>query len=99
VAIGIACAFRFSAGLQLCSHEEADRVVAHLANVGLPTRIQSIPGWSADARTILSAMYQDKKVERGALTFILARGIGKSFIAKNIPSEDVLAFLEDELAD
>ncbi|MEY3552796.1 MAG: hypothetical protein RL735_1144 [Pseudomonadota bacterium] len=99
VAIGIACAFRFSAGLQLCSHEEADRVVAHLANVGLPTRIQAIPGWSADARTILSAMYQDKKVERGALTFILARGIGKSFIAKNIPGEDVLAFLEDELAD
>jgi 3-dehydroquinate synthetase len=44
-------------------------------------------------------MYQDKKVERGALTFILARGIGKSFIAKNIPGEDVLAFLEDELAD
>ena len=44
-------------------------------------------------------MAQDKKVAAGALTFILARGIGKSFVAKNIPGEDVLAFLKDELAD
>ena len=42
-------------------------------------------------------MAQDKKVQRGALTFILARGIGESFIAKNIEPEAVRAFLEDEL--
>lgn len=99
VAIGMACAFRFSAGLGLCSHEESDRAIAHLAAVGLPTRIRDVPGWSADAQTILEAMYQDKKVERGALTFILLRGIGKSFIAKNISSVDVLAFLNDELSN
>ncbi len=98
VSIGMACAFRFSAGLGLCSHEDADRAIAHLANVGLPVQIRAIPGWSADAQTILDAMYQDKKVERGALTFILLRGIGRSFVAKNIPGEDVLAFLKDELA-
>ncbi len=99
VSIGMACAFRFSAGLGLCSHEEADRAIAHLAAVGLPTRIRAVPGWTADAQTILDAMYQDKKVERGSLTFILARGIGKSFIAKNISSVDVLAFLNDELSN
>lgn len=99
VAIGMACAFRFSAGLGLCAHEDADRVEAHLTAVGLPTRIRDVPGWSADAPTILDAMRQDKKVERGALTFILARGIGRSFVAKNIPADDVLAFLKDELAD
>ena len=37
---------------------------------------------------ILEAMYQDKKVERGALTFILARGIGDRFIAKNVDAGD-----------
>ena len=29
-------------------------------------------------------MRQDKKVERGRLTFILARGIGESFIARDV---------------
>ena len=99
VAIGMACAFRFSAGLGLCSHEEADRAIAHLTAVGLPTRIRAVPGWTADAQTILDAMYQDKKVERGSLTFILARGIGKAFVAKNISAVDVLAFLNDELSN
>jgi 3-dehydroquinate synthetase len=42
-------------------------------------------------------MAQDKKVRRGALTFILARDIGASFIAKNIEPEAVRAFLETEL--
>ena len=42
-------------------------------------------------------MYQDKKVQRGALTFILARAIGASFIAKNVAADDVRAFLRDEL--
>ena len=43
-------------------------------------------------------MRQDKKVERGRLTFILARGIGESFIAKNVAEADALRFLEAELA-
>ena len=42
-------------------------------------------------------MRQDKKVERGALTFILAKGIGRAFIAKGISADEVLAFLEDDL--
>jgi 3-dehydroquinate synthetase len=43
-------------------------------------------------------MHQDKKVERGRLTFVLVRGIGASFVAKNVEVADVKAFLEDELA-
>jgi len=42
-------------------------------------------------------MFQDKKVERGALTFILARGVGQTFIAKGVPAEAVSDFLRDEL--
>ena len=98
VGIGMACAFRFSTKLGICPRAETERAVAHLAAVGLATKIRAIPGWNHDAKAILDAMYQDKKVERGALTFILAKGIGKSFVAKNIRGEDVLAFLEEELA-
>ena len=97
VAIGMACAFRFSVRLGLCHGQDAERVAAHLRNVGLPTKIRDIPGWDGVPDAIVEAMYQDKKVQRGNLTFILARGIGASFIAKNVAADDVRAFLRDEL--
>ena len=55
-------------------------------------------GLNADAAAILEAMRQDKKVERGRLTFILAKGIGASFVAKDVEEAQALAFLERELA-
>ncbi len=97
VALGIACAFRFSHVQGLCSGQDAERVVRHLETVGFRTRIADIPGWSGDADAILEAMFQDKKVQRGALTLILAHGIGQSFIAKNVAAPDVRSFLEAEL--
>jgi len=98
VAIGMACAARFSARLGLCPTPDAERVERHLKAVGLPTRISDIPGWSDDADAILAAMFQDKKVERGALTFVLMHGIGDAFIAKSVAADKVKAFLVDELA-
>lgn len=97
VAIGIACAFRFSVQCGLCSVEDQKRVEAHFREVGLPWRISAIPGFSAPADDILDAMYQDKKVARGALTFILAHAIGDCFIAKSVEAGDVRSFLQDEL--
>jgi len=98
VAIGLACALRFSARLGHCSLADAQRAEAHLRAAGLPSRIDHIAGWNAGPDEILDAMHQDKKVSRGALTFILARGIGQSFIARGVPASDVRAFLADELA-
>jgi 3-dehydroquinate synthetase len=99
VAIGLACAFGFSARLGLCPGQDADRVAGHLRSVGLPTRIRDVPGWSAGPDAILDAMAQDKKVQRGALTFILARGIGQSFIARGVEPAAVRAFLAAELSE
>jgi shikimate kinase/3-dehydroquinate synthase len=98
VAIGMASAFRFSRDLGLCSGQDAVRVERHLEAIGLPTRIGEIPGLDADAPAILAAMRQDKKVERGRLTFILARGIGACFIAKDVSEGQALGFLERETA-
>jgi shikimate kinase/3-dehydroquinate synthase len=98
VAIGMACAARFSVRLGLLAPQEAERIARHLASVGLPTRIRDIEGWSDDADAIMNAMYQDKKVEQGALTFILLRGVGEAFIAKSVAAEEARAFLQDELA-
>jgi shikimate kinase/3-dehydroquinate synthase len=96
VAIGLALAARFSQRLGLCDDQDATRIERHLARVGLPTRLGDIPGWNCGAEAILEAMYQDKKVERGALTFVLLRGVGAAFVAKGIDAGDVRAFLQDE---
>jgi shikimate kinase/3-dehydroquinate synthase len=98
VAIGMACAFRFSRALGFGTGQDAVRVESHLRAVGLPTQIAEIAGLEAEPEAILAAMRQDKKVERGRLTFILAKGIGASFIAKNIAEAQVRDFLSDELA-
>jgi 3-dehydroquinate synthase len=96
VAIGLALAFRFSARLGLCPGADADRVETHLQSVGLPTRLADVPDGAGTVEALLDAMAQDKKVKGGALTFILARGIGQSFIAPGIPVDEVRAFLTDE---
>jgi 3-dehydroquinate synthase len=98
VAIGLALAFRFSQRLGLCSGQDAVRVSRHLDAVGLPSTLQQVPGGCGSADEIVSAMAQDKKVRRGVLTFILARGIGRSFIAPGVAADEVRAFVADELA-
>jgi 3-dehydroquinate synthase len=95
VAIGMALAHRFSARLNQCSPDDALRVEAHLKEVGLPTRMADIPGTLPDAERLLAYIAQDKKVSRGALTFILTHGVGKSYIARDVPASEVLSFLEE----
>ena len=98
VAIGLALAFRFSVRLDLCPGQDAGRVAAHLATAGLPTSLQQVAGGCGRPEDLLDAMAQDKKVKDGALTFILARGIGQSFVASGIDAAAVRGFLVDELA-
>ena len=95
VAIGMTLAHHFSVRLNQCSADDAARVEAHLAAVGLPTRMADISGQLPDAETLLTYIMQDKKVSRGALTFVLTRGIGQSYIAKDVPAAEVLSFLRE----
>ena len=98
VAIGMALAFRYSVRAGLCSLEDQARVETHLREVGLPTRIGDISGLAVEAEEIIDAMQQDKKVERGSLTFILARGIGDCFVAKKVDAGEIRGFLQNELS-
>jgi 3-dehydroquinate synthase len=97
VAIGMVLALDFSARMNLCSPDDARRVAAHLTEVGLPTRIAQIEGGVGNVETLMHHIAQDKKVSRGKLTFILARGIGEAFVAKDVAAEEVRSFLEDQL--
>jgi 3-dehydroquinate synthase len=99
IAIGIVLAFRLSARLRLTDPSEEARVAAHLAAVGLPTRLKEIPGKLPDAAALLSLMAQDKKVRQGALVFVLVRGIGKAFVQPDVEPAVVREFLNDAFRD
>jgi 3-dehydroquinate synthase len=98
VAIGTACAFEFSARLDLLPQAEADRAIRHLAAVGLPTHIRDVPAVQTNADALMELIAQDKKVKRGKLTFILVRGIGQAFIAPDVDPAEVRAFLAQKLS-
>lgn len=99
VALGCVLAFKLSAKLKLCKDADVQRVIKHIAGVGLPVKLSQIPGALPGADALLSLMAQDKKVSRGKLVFILAKGIGKAFIAKNVDTKIVREVLKEALAD
>ena len=95
VAAGMALAFRYSARLGLCPQADADRVMAHLRSVGLPYDLISARV-QADGAALVAHMLHDKKMAAGTLPFLLARGIGQTFLSKDVALEDVAAFLDGE---
>jgi 3-dehydroquinate synthase len=102
VAVGMVLAAEFSAQLGMISPSEAARLKHHLAEVGLPTHLQDIAGFSqeglADADALMGLMAQDKKVKRGRLTFILLEALGRAVIAPDVEPLLVRDFLKAKLA-
>jgi 3-dehydroquinate synthase len=64
----------------------------------MKTDIADIPGDLPGAEALLALMGQDKKVIDGKLRFILARGIGESFVAEDVPPAMVQSLLAEALA-
>ena len=93
VAAGQAMAFRFSAAKGLCRTQDARRAEAAIAAAGLPTRLSEVAGGPFTADALVAHMAQDKKAEGGRLTFILARGLGDAFVAKDVEAGFVRDFL------
>ena len=94
VAIGLGLAFRLSARLGYCSAADAERVIAHVSAVGLPAELAML-NRRFSAATLIGHMRRDKKVQDGALRFVLARGIGQAFTATDVPEEAVMDLLRD----
>jgi 3-dehydroquinate synthase len=101
VGAGMALAFDLSAKLGLCPALDAERVRHHLGAVGLPVRLRAIGGdnrrqW--DTARLIDHMRGDKKAEAGRLTFVLARGIGKAFVTREVDMAALRDLLDAAIA-
>jgi 3-dehydroquinate synthase len=92
VATGCALAFRYSVRRGLCPGQDAERVSAHLRHAGLPDTLAT----RASGARLVEHMRHDKKASGGRVPFLLARGIGQTFLARDVDLDDVAAFLDAE---
>ena len=95
VAAGCALAFRYSVRKGICERQDAERVAAHLRAVGLPDGLAAA-GIDAPSATLVEHMKHDKKMAAGTLPFLLAKGIGRTYLDKTVDLADVAAFLDAE---
>jgi 3-dehydroquinate synthase len=93
VAAGMALAFGYSGAHGLAPTADAARVATHLREIGLPDG-PAAAGIDADGATLVAHMLHDKKMDAGTLPFLLARGIGKTFLDTSVDLADVRAFLD-----
>ena len=100
VAAGMALAARYSARRGEMSTVEADRVAAVLRASGLPDGLKACGitmASGASGRGLAEHMLHDKKVSAGVLPFLLMRGIGETYLSRDVDLDDVVTFLEWEL--
>lgn len=97
VALGMVLAFEFSARKGLITAADSARAAAHIAAVGLPTHLKDMRGGIPPIDVLMDLIAQDKKVRRGALTFILVRGIGRAFVESNIDAAELRMFLTGKM--
>jgi len=95
VAAGCALAFDYSVRRGLAPAADAARLRAHWRAVGLPDGLAATPVAAADPARLVDHMRHDKKGSGGRIPFLLARGIGRTFLDRDVDLADVRAFLAE----
>ncbi|HEY4136757.1 MAG TPA: 3-dehydroquinate synthase [Alphaproteobacteria bacterium] len=102
VAAGMGLAFDFSVRAGLCPAADAERVKHHLRAIGLPAGLKDAGAGANQGQwnipNLIAHMGHDKKVRDGKVTFVLARGIGKAFLAPGTDLAAVEALLREPAA-
>ena len=96
VALGMVLAARFSAVRGLLPKASAEHVARHFAELGMASEIAAL-GLNCDGATLTAHMLHDKKMDAGTLPFVLLKGLGEAFLAKDVALGDVATFLDAEL--
>jgi len=97
VSIGICLAFKFSYFLGFCREEDLKRVTNLFEKFNLPTSFYNFKNLSLSSTKLIERFKFDKKNKQNQLTFILNKGIGKSFIHNNVNINDLTQFLDKEI--
>ncbi|MEM7700835.1 MAG: 3-dehydroquinate synthase [Pseudomonadota bacterium] len=96
VAIGMVLAARYSARRGEISRQDAEHIANAIAGSELRSEVTSL-GMTADGAKLVDHMRHDKKMDAGTLPFLLLRGIGDAYLAKDVELDDVAAFLDEEM--
>ncbi len=85
----------------ICPPDDAARVKDHLCKVSLPIHARQTNRHISQVKMTAEKLYQnslhDKKVADGKVTFVIARGIGKSFLSQDINPENVKEIFQNSL--
>jgi len=95
VAAGCGLAFAYSAEQGLCPPADAARVAAHWRAVGLPDSLAATPVAGAEPAQLVAHMRHDKKGSAGHIPFLLARGIGRTYLDRTVDLTAVERFLAE----
>ncbi len=98
VSLGMVLAFRMSHRLGLCPQADLDRVTAHLAGAGLPVHPPGANAVPGRREALVERMRRDKKAEAGRIVLVLAHGIGRAFIHREVAEEALSGLLDEALA-
>lgn len=97
VALGMVLAARYSARRGELSGQDASRAAISIGASGLPAEISAL-GLSCGGEALVDHMRHDKKMEgSGTLPFLLLKGLGEAYLARDVELSDVAAFLDQEL--
>ncbi|MDC1067472.1 3-dehydroquinate synthase, partial [Alphaproteobacteria bacterium] len=97
VSIGICLAFKLSYFLGFCKEKDLRRVANLFEKFNLPTSLRNFKNLSLSSTELIERFKFDKKNKQNQLTFILNKGIGKSFIHDNVNINDLTQFLDKEI--
>jgi 3-dehydroquinate synthase len=86
-------AFDYSVRRGECPAADAARLRAHVQAAGLPTLLRAVT--NQPGAQLVQHMLQDKKMRSGTLPFLLARGIGQTYLARDVDLNDVAKFLDE----
>ena len=96
VAMGMVLAARYSVRRGLIDANDAARVTEAIASSGLRSDISTL-GLDCCGATLVEHMRHDKKMDAGALPFVLLRSIGAAFLDHEVPLDDIAVFLDGQL--
>ena len=97
VALGMVLAARFSAARGLLGRAAAGQVAAHFTALGMASEVSAL-GLNCNGIALTAHMLHDKKMDAGSLPFVLLKGLGEAFLAKDVALDEVAKFLDGELA-